>query len=429
MREIGTLLRHDSRARLFFAAHAQSSLGTGAAYVALLVLAYDRLHSPWAISLILLADFVPSMFLGPLFGAAVDRWSRRGCAIAADILRAFAFVALALAGGFWLTLALALLAGVGTGLSRPAILAALPNLFSEKRLPAATSLYGMLSDAGFTLGPALAALGMLIAGPETLMIVNGLTFAVSAALLASISFGEQPAREHDGEGASLLGEAREGVAEIARMPGVRAVVFASSTILLFAGLFNVGELLLARDELGAGNAGFSILIAVYGLGVAAGSLRGAAGGGLPDMKRRYVQGLTVTGLGFFAAAVAPVYGMAAAAFAIAGFGNGLMLVHERLIVQRAVPDALIGRVFGLFDTAASWMWAFSFAAAGALFALAGTRAVLAVAGIGGIAVAVFAAWALRGIWETETAVTDVLPEMADRLEPAEPQVAAPAVPV
>ncbi len=55
----------------------QSALGNGAAYIALLVVALDRFDSAWAISLILLADFVPGMLLGPLFGAAADRWSRR----------------------------------------------------------------------------------------------------------------------------------------------------------------------------------------------------------------------------------------------------------------------------------------------------------------------------------------------------------------
>ena len=57
------LLRREPWLRPFFLARAQSSLGTGAGYVGLLVLAYDRLESPWAISLILLADFLPTTFL------------------------------------------------------------------------------------------------------------------------------------------------------------------------------------------------------------------------------------------------------------------------------------------------------------------------------------------------------------------------------
>ena len=81
MRAALAMLRAEPRARWFFVAHAQSSLGTGAAYVALILLVYDRLESAWAIALVLLADFLPAMFLGPVFGAAADRWSRRTCAV------------------------------------------------------------------------------------------------------------------------------------------------------------------------------------------------------------------------------------------------------------------------------------------------------------------------------------------------------------
>src|SRR5918992_3921292 len=100
MRSTLDLLRTERRARLFFVAHAQSSIGTGAGYVALVVIAYDRFRSPWAISLVLLADFLPAMVLGPVFGAAADRWSRRACAIASDVARAVAFIGIAVVDSF-----------------------------------------------------------------------------------------------------------------------------------------------------------------------------------------------------------------------------------------------------------------------------------------------------------------------------------------
>ncbi len=46
MRSIVGLLRGDRQARRFFLAYGQSSLGTGAGYVALLLVAYQRFHSP-----------------------------------------------------------------------------------------------------------------------------------------------------------------------------------------------------------------------------------------------------------------------------------------------------------------------------------------------------------------------------------------------
>ena len=59
----------------------QSALGTGAGYVALLLIAYERFGSRRGRSAsVLLADLVPPMLLGPVFGAAADRWSRSAAA-------------------------------------------------------------------------------------------------------------------------------------------------------------------------------------------------------------------------------------------------------------------------------------------------------------------------------------------------------------
>ena len=408
--------------RVFFAAHAQSSLGTGAGYVALLVLAYERLESPWAISLVLLADFLPAMFLGPIFGAAADRWSRRWCAATADVARALAFMSLAFVDGFALTVGLALLAGVGTGLFRPAVMAGLPSLVSPARLPAATSLHTALTDVGFTLGPALAGVGLLLASAETVMLVNGITFAVSAAALTRIPLG---GGERRGESRSLVREARAGVRAVARMPGLRAVIAGSSAVVMFAGLFNVGELLLAENELGAGDAGFAVLVAIYGLGVVVGSLSGAGTSEPRVLKHRYLIGLAVTGAGFLGAAASPGIVLACAGFAVAGLGNGVMLVHERLLVQVTVGEELLGRVFGLRDTFDAWAWTIAFTSAGLMFATLDTRIVLALAGAGVCAIAVGLAFVLRNAW-TEPALEpgEPLPRLVERLDGVEE--AAPA---
>src|SRR3954447_5470783 len=79
-------------ARRFFAAHAQSCLGTGLSYVALPLLAYDRFDSAWAVSAVLLPDLLPAILLGPLLGALVDRVGWRVCASLADVLRCVAFL-------------------------------------------------------------------------------------------------------------------------------------------------------------------------------------------------------------------------------------------------------------------------------------------------------------------------------------------------
>jgi len=395
------LLRREPRARIFMAAHAQSAVGSGAAYVGLLLLAFDRLPTPWALTLVLLADFLPAMLLGPVFGAAADRWSRRRCAVASDVARAVAFVGIALVDSYAATVALALLAGAGSGLFVPAVLAGLPSLVHRTSLPAATSLYGALDDFGHTLGPALAAALLLGLSPEVLMLANGATFAVSALALTRVPFGDRPSPvTHEvGRRSSLVAEARSGLAATARMSGVRTLLLASAAVILFAGMFNVGELLLAEGELGAGDAGFSALVAVFGAGVIGGSLVGGRGGPPAALKRRFLVGLLAVAAGFGAAGLAPTYVVALGAFLLAGVGNGLVLVHERLILQGTVPDRLMGRVFGVRDAIGSWSFAAAFVGAGAILTLVGTRPLFLIAGAGVLLVWVAATVVLRGAWE------------------------------
>jgi MFS family permease len=384
---------------VYYAVLTQSALGNGAAYIALLVVAYDRFRSAWAISLILLADLVPAALFGPVFGAAADRWSRRACLIVSDVVRGAAFLGIALVDGFPATLALALLAGAGTGLFNPASLAAVPSLVRPERLPAATALYGAITDFGFIVGPALAALVLLFAGAEVILYANAATFAVSAIVLSRLRFGAAPAVEGEsGARPSLLREAQQGLMTIARMAGIRAVIVASGAMLLFAGLFNVAELPFATDELDAGNAGFGALTAIYGLWFVGGSLSGSRGGDTPALKRRFLGGLAVVGAGFIACGLAPTFGAAVPAFALAGVGNGLILVYERLLIQTTVHDSVMARTFGVRDGLSAWAFAAAFLAAGALIEAFGVRAVLVFAGAGGLLVWGVSSLVLRHTW-------------------------------
>jgi MFS family permease len=396
MRSVIELLRQERRARVFFAALAQSALGTGAAYVALLLVALERFDSPWAIGLVLLADVVPAMLLGPLFGALADRWSRRACAVLADVLRAAAFLGLVLIDGFVGTFLLALLAGVGTGLFTPAALAALPSLVEERRLPAATSLFGAIADLGFIAGPAIAALVLLVGGPETILAANALTFGLSALALASLRFGEAPAAaEVEGPRPSLLRETRDGLVATAGMAGLRVILVSSGAALLFGAIFNVGQPLLAQDELGSSDAGFAVLVTAYGFGFLAGTLSGSKGGQVSLLRTRYLLGAFLMAVGFAASGLAPSVAAAVVTFLAAGYGNGMLLIYERLLIQALVPDALRGRIFGIRDAITAWAFAIGFLAGPLILDWIGTRALVTAAGVCGLIVWLATAIALR----------------------------------
>ncbi|HEX3278395.1 MAG TPA: MFS transporter [Thermoleophilaceae bacterium] len=399
MRAVISLLKLEPRARWFFAVLTQSALGTGAAHVALLLIALQRFESPWAVSLVLLADMVPTMLLGPILGAAADRWPRKLCAVVGDLLRLVAFLGIAIANPFAATVAFAVLAGVGNALFKPAVLSALPSLVAPERAAAATSLYGSITDVGFTVGPVITAGALLLIEPEGIMFVNALTFGASAVILWRLAWGTSVGDEAAGAArTSLLHEARLGLREALRMPGLRTVIAATAGIVFVAGLFNVAEPLFATDTIDVGGSGFALLVASFGTGFVVGSLRGAAGGDPPILRRRYLQGLFLGGIGFLATGVAPGLLAAVLTFGLAGFGNGLMLVHERVLFNRVVPDHLQGRMFAVSDTAASWAFGLSYLCAGPLISALGVRETILIAGGAALGVAVLATLGLRSHW-------------------------------
>jgi MFS family permease len=400
---------HGAAARRFFAAHAQSCLGSGLAHVALPLLAFDKTGSPWAVTAVLVPDLLPAIVLGPLLGTVVDRVGWRTCAVASDLLRALAFGVIALWGSMPAIVAAAALAGTGTALFAPAALTGLGLLAPGEQRPSALGLFGALDDIGLTAGPALAAL--LLAGlpAAALLGANAVSFAVSAVLIAGIREPSEAASDVAGlPRSSIWTDVRQGMRELSGRPDVRLLLMSSCAAVLCAGVTNVGEVVLARHVLGLGGSGLALLVAAAGLGTVLGSLA-ARSAHVWQWRRAYITGLTCMAADLILSAIAPSLWLLLPIFAIGGFGNGFALVHDRLLLGEAVPDALHGRVFALQKGLTSLAFAGSFAGASALIAGVGVQHTFLLAGAGMLAVVAFAAPRLRAVWPAPAGATAAAP--------------------
>ncbi|HEY4830127.1 MAG TPA: MFS transporter, partial [Solirubrobacteraceae bacterium] len=244
------------------------------------------------------------------FGALADRVSRKRMLVFADLLRAGAFLGLAVIPSYGGTVALALLAGVGTAMFRPTANAALPGMVTDEQRSAATALYGANFSIGMTVGPALTALVALFGPPSAMLAVNGATFIVSAVLLSSISFGagarSPAASEPESERTTLWASTVDGARSVAQRPGVPILLVIGAAAILAGALMNVAEPMLATGPLRAGNSGYSLLVTAYGGAMAIGSLASArAGSSVAWLRRCFVIGLALQGVGMIASSLAP----------------------------------------------------------------------------------------------------------------------------
>jgi len=385
------MLRSNPSLRRLLAAWAQSCLGTGAGYVALLLLTYRYLHTSWAIAAVLLADFLPAIAFGSWFGACADRYSKRVLIVTANLLQAAAFAGLAFAHTAVPILSLALLAGVGNALLRPTLRSALPLVAGESSQVAA-ALYDTARWLGMTVGPLIAAGLFVLSGVALPLALNGLSFLIAAAVMSTVAIG-RPARSQTGDDAAGSG-LRAGLAEAFAAPGIAALIACSAGSIIAGGLLNVCEPLLATKVLHGSGSDYALLVACYGAGMVAASALVARRGAMPAgvLIRRYLAAQTLTAVGMTGSAIVGSVGPATIAFAATGYANALLVVSEMQLIQLRVPSAVQGRLFGAKDTVEGACFLIGLLGAGALVAAAGVRITLAT-GAGICAVCMVAALA------------------------------------
>jgi hypothetical protein len=76
------------------------------------------------------------------------------------------------------------------------------------------------------------------------------------------------------------------------------------------------------------------------------------------------------------------------AFGLGGIGNGVVVVHERLLIQSRVPTEIQGRAFSLLDALVSWGFAVAFISAGVAASPLGPRGLLLATAIGEVMVTI-----------------------------------------
>ncbi|HEY1778535.1 MAG TPA: MFS transporter [Solirubrobacteraceae bacterium] len=389
-------LRTNHPLRRLMAAWLQSCLGTGAGYVALLLLTVRvrSLHSGWAVVAVLLADFLPAIAFGALFGMLADRHPRRRLIVIANLLQAAAWLGLAFAHTAVPILALALLAGVGNALQRPPMRAALPVLAGEAKQSAA-AWFDTCRWVGVTVGPVVAAALFAVSGTALPLALNGVSFALAAIAIATLS-GIDATPE--GEDSDEHGEGlRAGLAVAFSAPAIASVIICSAAAVISMGFLNVCEPLLATHVLHGSGSDYALLVAAYGTGLVTGSVLVAHRGdvGPRVIVGRYLASLVLSGLGMAGSAIVGSVAPAAISFAATGYANALLVVSETQLIQLRVPNSVQGRLFGAKDTLEGAFFLIGLIGAGALVALVGVRVTLA-SGAGVYAVCSIAGLATLG---------------------------------
>lgn len=333
--------------RLLLIGLAVSKAGDWLYVVGLQVYVFQQTHSPAWVAAATIIRLLPTGFLAPIGGSIADRYERRLVMISSDLARCLLMLLLALVawrgGSPALALALAFAASTAGSPYLPAAGATTPALVPESELAAANSALSVIDHVGIFVGPALGALLLLAGPPATAFAINGVTFLASALAVLLMRTRSRPS---EAAAVRLASHLWEGLRAILASPGAIAICgFLSVTSLLY-GMETVQLVVLSDHQLGAGAAGYGYLLAGLGVGGAAAGLVAGYLAGLPRPGLLLTSAVVVMGLSISALAYVHGVGAAFPLLAVQGVANIVTDVTAFTLLQRALPEDLLARVFG-----------------------------------------------------------------------------------
>ena len=334
-------------------AWAGSIIGHWAYGIALAVFAYEQ-GGVTAVGIVGLARMLPAAIAAPFMSTLADRYPRERIMLISDLTRLVAMAAaavVALSGGpAVFVYALGAAEAVMRTAFQPAQSAITPTLArSPQELTASNVTSSTIESVGVFLGPALGGLLLAATSPGVVFAATAVTYLWSALLVSRIR-AERPepssVQEH------LARQALDGFKLIAVDSKLRLLIglFAAQT--LVAGALNVLIVVTALDLLDLGNAGVGYLNSAIGIGGLLGAFAAAALVGRRNLASPFGIGIVLWGVPIALIGLWPEPLPALLLLGLLGVGNTVVDVAGLTLLQRAVPDDILARVFGVLESLA-----------------------------------------------------------------------------
>jgi MFS family permease len=372
--------------RLFWGGQLVSLIGTWMQSVGQSWLVLELTGSPLSLGVVNALQFTPILLLSPVGGALSDRLGKRNILLvtqAVMMVQALVLALLVRSGHvrYWHVALLAAIYGLGRAVDIPARQAFITDLVGRPDLPNAVALNSVVFNGARIVGPSVA--GLLIARFDVAIafFLNAASFvAVLAALLAMRTEGRP-------DPAGQLGIRQGVIGALTYAAGTPPVGFILTLLVVVSLLglnFNVVVPLIARDVLHQGAQGFGLLMSALGGGAVVGA------GALALLRSdRPPLAFLAGSAAILCAGVATLglvthFGVAVIVLAVLGGLQIYFTTSCNTTLQLITPQALRGRVMGLYAMAFAGVTPFGSLLVGTLAEHLGVSAACAIGGILGV---------------------------------------------
>jgi MFS family permease len=383
-----------------------SFVGDAVSMVALVVLVVEITGSASAVGGALVARLLPTI-ASPLAGVLADRVDRRVVLVAGDLARAVLVLGLVFARDLATIYVLVFLMGLARTVFNPTVRAAFPSAVGGGDLTRANALIAGTFSTSIMVGPALGGLLVASIGVDAAFLADAVTYLISAILLSTVPL-PHPRRESE-EQAGFVRDLRSGFGYLLGASVPLAIVVGAFLTILTINATVPAEVFLAKETFGTGDAGYGLLVSLWGGGMVLGSAMMAVLGARINLVLLYFLSIFVGASALVGTGLAPVFVLALGALTVEGAATGIDNVATDTILQERVPDAFLGRVFSIRFLGYSVGEALAYPAGGLLVDAVGPRSTYIFAGIATAAASLLVLLAMIAIPTKGRAQADQVP--------------------
>ena len=314
-------------------------------------------------SAILLAGLLPMLVASPVAGWLADRFDRRILMILSEVAAGLSVMGLIFTEKQILIYIMLALQAVFVSMMIPARQAGLPDLVEESELTQVNAFFQQLNGVVKIIAPMLAGFILTILTPHQAIILDVVSFGISALILANLPSLQPRAkaetgRENIGSGFKKTEPAwRKAFRDVPSLKWLFISIFLGVTVIMGLDvLFSV----FIRDVLAENEQFYGLVVGLIGVGTFIATL-------MLMFRRREVNPWQDMALGIFLLAGIPAVMMSCAVWIpntslarvlmlacslLGGMGNGLLVVQMSTLLQLLAPRELLGRLVGLFEATA-----------------------------------------------------------------------------
>ena len=329
------------------------SIGRSIYDIAIIWLILDITNSEKLTGLIAMTTYLPAIFFGLFAGALVDMYSKTKVMAFATSMQAIAVLGVPLFLLFDIRLAwvIMILAFFHNGFSLPfipAFNAYLPTQIEKDKLLKANSIVNIAWQMAVFIGPIVAAYALTVISIEYLFYVTVICYIITAFVI--INAPKDEVGKENVDFSNILKKTYQGLVYLNNKKTLRFIIILTILSNLFVmGPAIVGIPILVKMALGGTASNFAICEAIVGLGMLLGTTFVYNFGDKFTHGKLFLTGLFIDGASFcLYYLIENMTQMYVLSFCH-GIGIPLLIISRVAMMQKNIPEKLLGRIFSIIS--------------------------------------------------------------------------------